>query len=86
MAAKSQAANKVKPPARVSVAGKTQAGPSVAGHETVTGVAQVQRAAGGMGRRRVLVHSSGFRMSPYADIRPAGEDTRSAARAAPRKL
>jgi error-prone DNA polymerase len=43
-------------------------------------------AAGGMGRRRVLVHSSGFRMSPYADIKPAGEDTRSAARAAPRKL
>jgi len=24
--------------------------------------------------RRVLVHSSGFMMSPYADIRPAGED------------
>ncbi|HEX4976436.1 MAG TPA: DNA polymerase III subunit alpha [Nocardioides sp.] len=33
-------------------------------------------AAGGMGRRRVLVHSSGFRMSPYADIKPAGEDTK----------
>jgi error-prone DNA polymerase len=31
-------------------------------------------AAGGMGRRRVLVHSSGFRMSPYSDIKPAGED------------
>ncbi len=27
-------------------------------------------------QRRVLVHSSGFTMSPYADIRPAGEDTR----------
>jgi error-prone DNA polymerase len=38
--------------------------------------------AGGMGRRRVLVHSSGFRMSPYADIKPAGEDTKSL----PRKL
>ncbi|WP_202977925.1 OB-fold nucleic acid binding domain-containing protein [Nocardioides daphniae] len=25
--------------------------------------------------RRVLVHSSGFRMSPYADIKPAGVDT-----------
>ncbi len=25
-------------------------------------------------RRRVLVHSSGFQMSPYADIKPAGED------------
>ncbi len=38
--------------------------------------------AGGMGRRRVLVHPSGFRQSPYADIRPAGEDTKQA----PRKL
>ncbi|HET7357946.1 MAG TPA: OB-fold nucleic acid binding domain-containing protein, partial [Nocardioidaceae bacterium] len=38
--------------------------------------------AGGMGRRRVLVHSSGFAMSPYSDVRPAGEDTKSA----PRKL
>jgi error-prone DNA polymerase len=27
------------------------------------------------GGRRVLVHSSGFRMSPYADIKPAGGDT-----------
>ncbi len=36
--------------------------------------------AGGMGRRRVLVHSSGFRMSPYSDIRPAGEDSKSAPR------
>ncbi|MFB9377678.1 DNA polymerase III subunit alpha [Kineococcus gynurae] len=32
--------------------------------------------AGGMGARRVLVHASGFRQSPYADLRPAGEDTR----------
>ncbi|MGN0065250.1 MAG: DNA polymerase III subunit alpha [Nocardioides sp.] len=30
--------------------------------------------------RRVLVHSSGFRMSPYADIRPAGEPARDVAR------
>ena len=30
--------------------------------------------AGGMGRRRVLVHPSGFRQSPYADVRPAGDD------------
>jgi error-prone DNA polymerase len=36
-----------------------------------------------MGRRRVLVHSSGFTMSPYADIKPAGEDPKTAA---PRKL
>ena len=27
--------------------------------------------------RRVLVHSTGFRLSPYADIRPAGADPRS---------
>jgi error-prone DNA polymerase len=31
--------------------------------------------------RRVLVHSSGFQMSPYADIKPAGDDTK----AVPRK-
>ena len=37
-------------------------------------------AAGGMGRRRVLVHSSGFAMSPYADIKPAGEDPKQVAR------
>ena len=38
--------------------------------------------AGGMGRRRVLVHASGFKQSPYADIRPAGDDTKQI----PRKL
>ncbi|GAB3351592.1 DNA polymerase III subunit alpha [Modestobacter lapidis] len=32
--------------------------------------------------RPVLVHPTGFRMSPYADIRPAGDD----AKVAPRKL
>jgi len=31
-------------------------------------------------RRRVLVHSSGFQMSPYSDIRPAGEETKGVAR------
>ena len=36
--------------------------------------------AGGMGRRRVLVHSSGFKMSPYSDIKPAGEATKDVAR------
>ncbi len=40
--------------------------------------------------RRVLVHASGFRQSPYADVKPPGDDvkdTRSAARKeAPRKL
>ncbi|WP_029433721.1 DNA polymerase III subunit alpha [Blastococcus sp. URHD0036] len=38
----------------------------------------------------VLVHPTGFRMSPYADIKPAGEDAGTAARraaaSAPRKL
>jgi len=37
--------------------------------------------------RPVLVHPTGFRMSPYADIKPAGEETKLAARraaAAPR--
>lgn len=51
-------------------------------------------AAGGMSRpshgRRVLVHPSGFRQSPYADVRPPGDDTKSAPRRegakAPRKL
>jgi error-prone DNA polymerase len=38
--------------------------------------------AGGMGRRRVLVHPSGFRMSPYADVKPPGGDVSGA----PRKL
>ncbi|WP_431473697.1 hypothetical protein [Ornithinimicrobium sp. W1665] len=31
----------------------------------------------GDGTRRVLVHASGFRQSPYADIRPAGGHARS---------
>ncbi len=37
--------------------------------------------AGGMGgvrTRRVLVHASGFTQSPYADVKPAGGDVRSA--------
>lgn len=38
--------------------------------------------AGGMGQRRVLVHASGFRQSPYADVKPAG----TGAAEAPRKL
>ncbi len=36
--------------------------------------------AGGMGRRRVLVHSSGFKLSPYADVKPAGDDVKQVAR------
>ena len=34
----------------------------------------------GPAQQRVLVHSSGFRMSPYADIKPAGEAPRDVAR------
>ncbi len=37
-------------------------------------VNQETHRAGGMGRRRVLVHPSGFRQSPYADVQPPGED------------
>ncbi len=41
-------------------------------------------AAGGMGqRRRVLVHASGFRQSPYADVKPAGEDPAAVPKPAP---
>jgi error-prone DNA polymerase len=36
----------------------------------------------GDGTRRVLVHSTGFRLSPYSDVKPAGDATE----AAPRKL
>ncbi len=32
--------------------------------------------AGGMGQRRVLVHPSGFRQSPYADVGTPGEDVK----------
>ena len=51
--------------------------------------------AGGMGGsprvRRVLVHASGFRQSPYADVKPPGDDARDGRRVAaeampPRKL
>ncbi|MDQ1616571.1 MAG: error-prone polymerase [Actinomycetota bacterium] len=37
--------------------------------------------AGGMSNpRRVLVHASGFRQSPYADLKPPGEDVKTVAR------
>jgi len=39
--------------------------------------------AGGMGQRRVLVHPSGFRQSPYADVGTPGEDVK---KGAPRNL
>lgn len=37
-------------------------------------------AVGEPDQRRVLVHPTGFRVSPYADVRPAGDDTRDVAR------
>jgi error-prone DNA polymerase len=46
--------------------------------EAATGLPRGDR-AGGMGGgsgRRVLLHPSGFRQSPYADIKPPGEDTK----------
>ena len=50
--------------------------------ETHANVPQDHTRAGGMGRRRVLVHASGFKQSPYADIKPSG----TSAAEAPRKL
>jgi error-prone DNA polymerase len=50
--------------------------------EAATGLPTGDR-AGGMGGgtgRRVLVHASGFRQSPYADIVPAGEDPKNVPR------
>jgi error-prone DNA polymerase len=42
----------------------------------------IERAAAaadaGPAKRRVLVHASGFKQSPYADVRPAGADARGA--------
>lgn len=42
-----------------------------------------ERAADTGGRRRVLVHASGFKQSPYADITPAGASTRNGHLVAP---
>jgi error-prone DNA polymerase len=39
-----------------------------------------------MGRRRVLVHSSGFKLSPYADVKPAGEEARDGHKLVDRRL
>ena len=47
-------------------------------------LARVPEAPGGGGdepaERRVLVHTSGFRVSPYADVAPAGDSTKDVAR------
>jgi error-prone DNA polymerase len=51
-------------------------------HEVAAGLPVGDRSgrAGGMGggarHRRVLVHPSGYEQSPYADVRPPGENTR----------
>jgi error-prone DNA polymerase len=37
-------------------------------------------------RSRVLVHSSGFQMSPYADVKPAGESVKGPINDVGRKL
>ena len=50
--------------------------------ETHGTIADDATRAGGMGRRRVLVHASGFKQSPYADLKPQG----TSAAEAPRKL
>lgn len=43
-----------------------------------TAAAALEAAGGQPGGRRVLVHASGFKQSPYADTRPAGGDVRGA--------
>jgi len=40
------------------------------------GSARVDAAGGTGGTRRMLVHASGFKQSPYSDIKPAGGDVR----------
>ena len=47
---------------------------------TAGGSATAGGMAAGHGTRRVLVHPSGFRQSPYADIRPPGDDAKTAPR------
>jgi error-prone DNA polymerase len=56
--------------------------PKVREYSGVSSGARSGSTAGGMGRRRVLVHPSGFQQSPYADLKPAGTNVKSA----PRKL
>jgi len=49
-----------------------------AGEDAVAGAAESRSTRPVMSR--VLVHSSGFRMSPYADVRPAGEPAKDVSR------
>jgi len=43
---------------------------------TTPGTGSRPMTAGGMGQRRVLVHPSGFKQSPYADVGTPGEDVK----------
>jgi error-prone DNA polymerase len=65
------------------------AAPGEITEQAITGAA-ASRSSRPVMVRPVLVHPTGFRMSPYADIKPAGEDSKIAARRAasapPRKL
>ncbi len=65
------------------------AAPGEVTEQAITGAA-ASRSSRPVMVRPVLVHPTGFRMSPYADIKPAGDDAATAARRAaaapPRKL
>ena len=50
--------------------------PGQSGPSGSMGGAHEPGAAGGMGQRRVLVHASGFKQSPYADVKPPGGDVK----------
>ena len=58
-------------------AGEEQAMALAAATEAAAAAAAQQEGADGRAGRRVLVHASGFRQSPYADVRAAGTDPRS---------
>jgi error-prone DNA polymerase len=72
-------------PEQVGVADDAVAG-AADSRSTRPVVVRTPSSAGGMGRRRVLVHPSGFRQSPYADILPAGDDPATTRGAPPRRL
>ncbi len=55
--------------------GEGRAGGSGGGDGSAAGSPEGGR-GGGMGQRRVLVHASGFKQSPYADVRPPGGDVK----------
>ena len=74
--------------AELMAAGWTGEGREIT-EQAITGAA-ASRSSRPVVVRPVLVHPTGFRMSPYADIKPAGDDAATAARRAasgpPRKL